>query len=65
MPVLIYDHWITLSVAIVVVGITWAVSSLPWYWLLIFGICVSGLVELAIESLPVDPEDISADNEQG
>lgn len=50
------DHWFTLIAAVVtVVGLA-LISNLPWFWLLVAGMLVSGVIEFAIKEIPSDPE---------
>ncbi|CQH64279.1 DUF2078 family protein (plasmid) [Halobacterium hubeiense] len=48
------DHWITLVAAIVTVGGLGLLSDLPWFWLLVAGMVVSGVVEFVIREIPPD-----------
>ncbi|WP_241430397.1 SHOCT domain-containing protein [Halococcus salifodinae] len=50
------DHWFTLIVAVVTVGGLALISNLPWFWLLVVGMVVSGVIEFAIKEIPSDPE---------
>lgn len=48
------DHWITLVAATVAVGGLGFLTGLPWFWLLVVGMIVSGIVEFVIREIPPD-----------
>jgi len=55
------DHWFTHVITVIaVVGLV-LLSDLPWYWLLVVAMVISGVVEFAIREIPAnmksyDPE---------
>ena len=55
------DHWISFTIALLVIAVVAFVFSVPWYWLLVIGALVSGIVEMAIKEVPPDPENYDRD----
>lgn len=50
------DHWVTLVVATIIVVGLYGVFSVPWYWALVAGMIVSGVLEFAIKEVPPDTD---------
>ncbi|WP_266080054.1 SHOCT domain-containing protein [Haladaptatus caseinilyticus] len=50
------DHWFTLLTATIVVGVLYGAFSVPWYWALVAGMIVSGVVEFAIKEVPPETD---------
>lgn len=50
------DHWFTVVVATIIVVVSFVIFSVPWYWALIIGMIVSGIIEFAIKEIPPNPD---------
>ncbi|WP_122089886.1 SHOCT domain-containing protein [Halalkalicoccus subterraneus] len=50
------DHWFTLAIATLIVIGLYVGFSVPWYWALVAGMLVSGVMELAIKEVPPDSD---------
>ncbi len=48
------DHWFALTIALLTVAIVGILFTVPWFWLLILGMVISGVVEFAIREIPPD-----------
>ena len=55
------DHWVSFTIALLVIAVIAFVSSVPWYWLLLIGALVTGVVEMAIKEVPPDSENYDED----
>ena len=55
------DHWISFTIALLVIAVIAFVSSVPWYWLLVIGALVTGVVEMAIKEVPPDSKNYDED----
>jgi len=58
------DHWFTLVVASIIVVVSYGVFSVPWYWALIIGMIVSGVIEFAIKEIPPDTDEYNPNQYQ-
>lgn len=50
------DHWVSLLVGGAVMVLLGVLLNVQWFWLLLIGALVSGVVEMAITEVPPDPE---------
>lgn len=50
------EHWVSFAVGLVVVVLLALLLNIQWFWLLVFGAVVSGVVDLAIKEVPPDTE---------
>jgi len=50
------DHWVSFAVGLVVIVFLALTLSIQWFWLLVIGAIVSGIVDLAIKEVPPDTE---------
>ena len=55
------DHWISFTIALLVIAVIAFVSSVPWYWLLVIGALVTGVVEMVIKEVPPDSKNYDED----
>lgn len=55
------DHWFTLLVASTIVVVSYVAFSVPWYWALVVGMVVSGVLEFAIEEIPPETDKYDPD----
>jgi len=58
------DHWFTVAVASIIVVVAYGAFSVPWYWALVVGAIVSGVLELAIEEIPPDTDEYDSSQYQ-
>ena len=58
------DHWFTLAVASIIIGVSYGVYSVPWYWALTIGMIVSGILEFAIKEIPPDTDEYNPNQYQ-
>ena len=55
------DHWVSFTIALLVIAVIAFVFSVPWYWLLVIGALVTGVVEMAIKEVPPDSKNYDED----